>query len=44
MIPEAAAHTREVIAVHEGIGEEAICAECYTYWPCKAIREMEGAK
>lgn len=29
-------HTREVIAIHEGHGEEAICAECYVYWPCQA--------
>ena len=33
-----AAHTREVIAVHEGYGEEAICAKCAAYWPCATVR------
>lgn len=35
-------HCREVIAVHEGHGEEAMCPRCQTHWPCKTIRALDG--
>lgn len=38
-----ALHSREVIAVHEGYGEEAVCSPCLSYWPCSTIRAIEAA-
>ena len=37
-----ALHPREVIAVHEGYGEEAWCPECRFHYPCQTIRALEG--
>ncbi len=37
-----ALHPREVIAVHEGYGEEAWCPECQFHYPCPTIRALEG--
>ena len=36
-------HRREVIAVHEGHGEEATCTECGHYWPCPTVSAVEAA-
>lgn len=36
-------HRREVIAVHEGHGEEATCTECGHYWPCPTSAAVEAA-
>jgi hypothetical protein len=33
----AALHVREVLAVHEGYGEEAWCPACGEHWPCETI-------
>jgi len=33
----AALHVREVLAVHEGYGEEAWCPVCGEHWPCETI-------
>ena len=33
----AALHFREVLAVHEGYGEEAWCPVCSERWPCETI-------
>lgn len=35
-------HTREVIAVHEGHGEEAWCPICKEHWPCPTIKALDG--
>ena len=34
-------HQREVIAVHEGYGEEAWCPVCHQHWPCLTIRILD---
>jgi len=42
-----ALHIREVIAVHEGYGEEAWCPNCRVHWPCEdyaALTATEGAE
>lgn len=39
-----ALHDREVIAVHEGHGEEAWCPECRVHWPCPTAKAVEGAR
>ena len=36
-------HQREVIAVHEGYGEEAICTECGHRWPCDTRAAVAAA-
>lgn len=38
-----ALHSREVIAIHEGYGEEAVCSPCLSHWPCPTIRAIEAA-
>jgi len=42
-----ALHVREVLAVHEGYGEEAWCPNCRVHWPCEdyaALTATEGAE
>ena len=36
-------HPREVIAVHEGYGEEAVCPECQLHYPCPTVSAVEAA-
>ena len=38
-----ALHPREVIAVHEGYGEEAVCPECQLHYPCPTVSAVEAA-
>ena len=35
-------HPREVIAVHEGYGEEAWCPRCQEHFPCATVRAVTG--
>lgn len=35
-------HPREVIAVHEGYGEEAWCPCCREHYPCLTVRAIAG--
>lgn len=37
-------HVREVIAVHEGYGEEAWCLSCKEHWPCEVRRLRDALK
>ena len=37
-----ALHPREVIAVHEGYGEEAWCPTCKVHWPCETSVAITG--
>ncbi|YCK81372.1 hypothetical protein M1D89_20230 [Arthrobacter sp. D3-18] len=36
-------HAREVIATHEGYGEEAWCPYCCDHWPCETVAALAAA-
>lgn len=38
-----AIHPREVIAVHEGYGEEAWCPRCQEHYPCPTVQAIQAA-